>query len=100
MLCGYFGRIPTFFRSLFSRADKAHRINRALAPAVLFSVIYNSAEAIAKPGKVYPGTIALKSTRPTGSGDLDRGSSGYSIPGFALKPESYLAIFGTTEVVP
>jgi hypothetical protein len=26
--------------------------------------------AIAKPGKKYPETMALKSTRPTGSGDL------------------------------
>src|ERR1039458_6623030 len=39
---------------------------------------------IAKPGMAYPETNTLKSTRPTESGDLRRGQSGYIIPGFAL----------------
>jgi hypothetical protein len=39
----------------------------------------------AKPGKMYPGAISLQSTRPPGSGALERNEAGESIPGFALE---------------
>jgi hypothetical protein len=39
---------------------------------------------IAKPELLYTGATALKSTRPTGSGDLAQYSTGHTNSGFAL----------------
>jgi hypothetical protein len=33
---------------------------------------------------LYPGVMALQSTRPSGSGDLERIDKEYGIPGFAV----------------
>src|ERR1035438_6977268 len=40
--------------------------------------------AIAKPESTYPETTAFKSTRPSGSGDIEQNSTGHSYSGFAL----------------
>jgi hypothetical protein len=41
--------------------------------------------ARAKPGKTFPGSAALKLTRPSGSGDLTQNLAGHGIPGFVLE---------------
>src|ERR1035441_7548814 len=47
--------------------------------------------AIAKPESTYPETTAFKSTRPSGSGDIEQNSTGHSYSGFALT--NLLAVF-------
>src|ERR1035438_1196579 len=44
-----------------------------------------SLSAIAKPESAYPETTAFKSTRPSGSGDIEQNSTGHSYSGFALR---------------
>jgi hypothetical protein len=66
----------SFFLSLIHSGSQAAQMDSGI-------------EAIAKPGKMYPGTTSLKSTRPTESGDPLRCESGYTIPGFALFADLY-----------
>jgi transposase len=43
--------------------------------------------SIAKPESTYPETTAFKSTRPSGSGDIEQNSTGHSYSGFALSAQ-------------
>jgi hypothetical protein len=53
--------------------------------------------AIAKPELLFPGTATLKSTRPSGSGDLALSLLGHTYSGFALAQTFKLRVFRGLE---